>query len=109
MGRNTFFAIIFFLKYIFYSNFKYKISDIQLSDGKKEKCTFPWYFFSKKSKRTRKFAVFLSVAVRVISLSNTIHKYHHICIILFATTYKLDELENRSLYENVNVKGKWIY
>ena len=41
---NRFFSITFFLKYIFYSNFKYKIPDIQLSDGRKEKGTFPWYF-----------------------------------------------------------------
>ena len=50
MGRNTFFAMIFLLKYIFSSNFKYKIPDIQLSNGRKEKGTFPWYFFQKIAK-----------------------------------------------------------
>ena len=53
MGRNTFFAIMFFFfKYIFYSNLKCKIPEIQLSDERKEKGTLPWYFFKKQQKKT---------------------------------------------------------
>ena len=35
------------VKYIFSSNFKYKIPDTQFLNGRKEKGTFPWYFFQK--------------------------------------------------------------
>ena len=40
-------GLLFLPKYIFSSNFKYEIPDIQLSNGRKEKGTFPWYLSQK--------------------------------------------------------------
>ena len=46
--------------------------------------------FSKNGKRTQKFAIFISVLFRVISLSNTVQKSPiFTCISVFATTHKL--------------------
>ena len=52
-GQKYFFLNNKYNKYIFYSNFKYKVPDIQLSDRRKEKDTFPWYFFQNKQKNTK--------------------------------------------------------
>ena len=69
-------------------NIKSLIYNCQMEE--KKKAPFPGTFFQ-NSKRTLKFAIFISLLFWAISLSNTVQNYHQIftCISIFATTHKL--------------------